>query len=66
MSQLQQRAVRRETYKLKMGIRRLRPLNDTEKVALIRSATNNGSIRRDKDYDEWKVAELWPNMMDFR
>ena len=57
---------KREKYKLKMGIKGLKPLEDEEKVALVRSAAKNGSIRRGKGHEEWKVAELWPNMMDFR
>ena len=59
-------AARREKYKMKMGLKGLKPLKDEEKVALIRSAAKNGSIRRGKGHEVWKVAELWPNMVDFR
>ena len=48
--------VKRRKYKLKMGIRGMRPLKDDEKIDLIRCATKYDSLRKGKGFDEWKVA----------
>ena len=48
--------VKRRKFKLKMGIRGLRPLKDDEKIDLVRCATKFGSLRKGKGFEEWKVA----------
>ena len=54
--------VKRRKYKAKMGIKGLRPLEDEEKIELVRCAIKFGSLRKGKRPDEWKVAQLRPNM----
>ena len=54
--------VKRRKYLAKMGIKGLRPLEDEEKISLVRCAIKFGSLRKGKGPDEWKVAQLRPNM----
>ena len=54
--------VKRKKYLTKMGIRGLRPLEDEEKINLVRCAIKFGSLRKGRGHDEWKVAQLRPNM----